>query len=86
MGGVAFGFTVYGGLGIGAKVEIDYVYMGYTAMGSIKRGIEYDADKNIQNYIGEHDFTYQKMGPQLEFDSMNVTLYIKPTYVFLAEI
>jgi len=85
VGGIEFGFTVYGGLGFGVKMEIDYVYMGYNVRGSIKRGIEYDADNNVQNYIGEHSFTHSKDGPQLEFNSMNITLYIKPTLYLALE-
>ena len=53
--------------------------MQYEADGYIKRGIEYDADSNTQNYISEHSFEYNKQGPKLQFTSLNITFYLKPT-------
>ena len=81
--GIEFGFVVYGALGIGVQIEVDYISFTYEADGYIKRGIEYDSEGNTQNYIGEHNFEYNKQGPQLEFTSMNITFYLKPT-VYLA--
>eukprot|EP01084_Bolivina_argentea_P256835 432580_1 len=81
--GIEFGFVVYGALGIGVEIEIDYIWFSYSAYGTIKRGIEYDSNTNKQNYIGEHSFTYNKQGPQLQFTSVNITFYIKPT-IYLA--
>ena len=83
--GIEFGVTAYGGLGIGVEMEIEFAALGFSATGNIKRGIEYDAENNLQNYISDQDFVYSKTGPQIEFESMNITLYLKPTLYLALE-
>lgn len=80
VGGIEFGFTVYGGLGIGVEIEIDYVTMGYTAHGSITRGIEYDAENNVQNYIADSFICCVFQHFQLKIDYLHRDAYLPSIY------
>lgn len=74
--GIDFGFVIYGELGIGVYIEMDYIYVGAKAYGSILRGIEYYSPSTTEgagttngtmNYLTDESFAHTLLGPKLEF-------------------
>ena len=77
--GITFGFDVYGTLGIGVSIDIDFALFGGKISGSISRGIEYTPSNGVSYINSDSGFTYTINGPELLFTTASVTIYSKPT-------
>ncbi len=57
--------------------------MRNTITGSITRGLEYrrpeSGGEGTMNYIKYSSFNYDRAGPEIEFTSASITVYLKPT-------
>ncbi len=64
--------------------------MKNTITGSVRRGLEYrrpyyEGEEGTMNYIKDSSFNYDREGPEIEFTSANITVYLKPTLYLALE-
>eukprot|EP01084_Bolivina_argentea_P184348 317948_1 len=87
MAGIEFGLFLYGQVDIGFSADIDSFAYTANVHGDITKGVHYNAHDGNQVYYNKQNFYYDQEGPEAEFDSANVVLYIQPTaYLELAHV